>query len=109
MLLNRRRRGLCYHLILLGHHWPESSSPAWPQRYTLASPTLAHAGWRLGGFEQRPDSCIIFQHSQGSCWNNEGKWLLIVSITAAVLRVEAVYLLPLSVYLARILIFENKA
>ena len=80
-----------------------------PPVHTLASPTLAHAGWRLGGFEQRPDSCIIFQYSQGSCWNNEGKRLLIVSITAAVLRVEAVYLLPLSVYLARILIFENKA
>lgn len=70
-----------------------------PPVHTLASPTLAHAGWRLGGFEQGPDSLHHCPALTGSCWNSEGKRLLTVSITAAILRAKAVYLLPpISVY-----------
>lgn len=69
-----------------------------PPVHTLASPTLAHAGWRWGVLNKGQTPCIIVQHSQGSCWNNEGKRLLIVSITAAILRAKAVYLLsPISI------------
>lgn len=79
-----------------------------------ASSTLALTGWRLRVLNEALTPYIITVHHFPAFRRPllEGRQLLVVSVyTLTVFRVEAVYLLPLmlSVYLAKILIFANKA